>query len=1160
MKKTLIIFLSILLPLNLLADDSEIYFSGNPDPSQGVLMFSIDNSISLNGRVKCEDQYLLRCPTRRDVLSESVRNLVDDIKGVTVAFTGFHGGRYPKGAVVFPRARVGERYCDEVECDVVIRREVVKGDSDAVESSTGDVSISSKLMGGEGEHYVGIHFSNFQAPQSTLVNSGELSFELQPGNYSIDIQIQDSKSTDAIQETHRNISNRWNDEQPTLSFSGVAEQAEDKYFNVHNLIQNHLNRNDWCAGQALTVLVKINTGSIASFENNQSTPPRFEIKLDRSVAGTCPKTAYRSYGEDLVEKVFSDEVDNYIYHGSSRGTYTVDAALEAFFYLTGRSVEYGRFRSDFLANQTLNRISHTDSYVGGDLTRNAACDDAHLSNSACIPEKISGRAVYKAASIGQCSKVRAVVVTDGELYSGVYDFPSYIPGAASCTGSFGQRAACQLRALTTYMGSVDQFPRIPGDQFIPTDIIGLDIETTAMRQVAEAGGGNFYFAQSVAGLTAAFDSISNQLLIDDSNVAFNVQVNAYNQLTTDDNIYFALFQPALGSRWQGNIKKYQYKNNNIVGQNNALAVGINGYNVSAKDFWASGSASSSTLSGGATSNFTKDRKVFVDLDPSQPLNHASNSIKADNKNLTADLLGVSSRLREKQIDWILGKDTEDYDQDKDVEELHQTMGGIVHSNLVVANYGANIQNAKPILFSATSDGFLHAFNAVTGQEEYVFIPKELLPQVNTVRENQESDERPHGIDGQLTTWYSDLDGNGYFNKGDASDLYLLFGLRRSGETYYALDISTHGQPSLHWKFSPKESGLGYFGQSWSKPQVLNIKINNEDRSLVLVSGGYDPANDTVLTTEKSKGAGLALIDIKSGNVVWSAGGYGVGALSEFDQMKYSIPATPRVLDLNSDGFIDRFYVGDLGGQLWRFDIHNGQTVGSLITGGVIAAVADPDTKHQRRRFFSTPDVSIEAGGQMINIAIGSGWASHPLDQDVNDKFYLIRDDISPKSASYTQVIESDLYDATSKIALSSNIGNVNLNKAKNNGWYLGFSNSGEKVVGESLTADGNVIFGTYIPSVDAENACSSVALGSAKTYLVSTSFANPIYDINDDNIVDLSDRFQQLQSSLLPSQPQLLLPGKGEPQLYLGTEKIFDDIEFSPNAVNRTFHSDSFGN
>ena len=72
-------------------------------------------------------------------------------------------------------------------------------------------------------------------------------------------------------------------------------------------------------------------------------------------------------------------------------------------------------------------------------------------------------------------------------------------------------------------------------------------------------------------------------------------------------------------------------------------------------------------------------------------------------------------------------------------------------------------------------------------------------------------------------------------------------------------------------------------------------------------------------------------------------------------MNFSIPASPTAVDLNNDGYIDRVYIGDVGGQLWKFDVAptGGATFsGSLVnnwTGKRLFAAASSQTNPPARR-------------------------------------------------------------------------------------------------------------------------------------------------------------------------------------------------------------------
>ncbi len=101
-------------------------------------------------------------------------------------------------------------------------------------------------------------------------------------------------------------------------------------------------------------------------------------------------------------------------------------------------------------------------------------------------------------------------------------------------------------------------------------------------------------------------------------------------------------------------------------------------------------------------------------------------------------------------------------------------------------------------------------------------------------------------------------------------------------------------------------------------------------------------------------------------------------------MDYSIPAEVKVIDFDGDGFADRMYAADMGGQVWRFDVFNGQSAANLVNGGVIAqlgaapsatpAVADT------RRFYYSPDVALVSTKDyhFVHVGIGSGHRAHPL--------------------------------------------------------------------------------------------------------------------------------------------------------------------------------------
>ena len=199
------------------------------------------------------------------------------------------------------------------------------------------------------------------------------------------------------------------------------------------------------------------------------------------------------------------------------------------------------------------------------------------------------------------------------------------------------------------------------------------------------------------------------------------------------------------------------------------------------------------------------------------------------------------------------------------------------------------------------------------------------------------------------------DGDGVIAPDEGERAYLFFGMRRGGSSYYALDVSRPDSPQVLWRLD--HTGLPGLGQSWSTPVPTRMRIQGAGqnaRSLVLVfGGGYDPSQDKLEGSTDPQGNALFIIDALNGNLLWRAGP--VGPDFNAEDMRYSIPADVRVIDLDIDGFADRLYAADMGGQIWRFDVFNGRPPASLISGGVIArlggAPAAAPAAAETRRFY-----------------------------------------------------------------------------------------------------------------------------------------------------------------------------------------------------------------
>ncbi|MFT6639575.1 MAG: type IV pilus assembly protein PilY1 [Patiriisocius sp.] len=107
------------------------------------------------------------------------------------------------------------------------------------------------------------------------------------------------------------------------------------------------------------------------------------------------------------------------------------------------------------------------------------------------------------------------------------------------------------------------------------------------------------------------------------------------------------------------------------------------------------------------------------------------------------------------------------------------------------------------------------------------------------------------------------------------------------------------------------------------------------------------------------GNAIYIVNAQTGELIWKAD------RNKFSDMDYSITSDVRVLDIDADGLTDRLYVGDMGGQVWRFDINSGHEAGeTLVYGGVMAKLGGQDngvdTIAGARRSDSTHVYAVDA--------------------------------------------------------------------------------------------------------------------------------------------------------------------------------------------------------
>ncbi len=440
------------------------------------------------------------------------------------------------------------------------------------------------------------------------------------------------------------------------------------------------------------------------------------------------------------------------------------------------------------------------------------------------------------------------------------------------------------------------------------------------------------------------------------------------------------------------------------------------------------------------------------------------------------------------------------------------------------------------------------YNRGTGREEFGFMAWPARQQIKSLPTSTTSklylmDGSPQAADVWLYPTATSTTGTA--TNWNEWRTVLIGGMRQGGRSLYALDVTNppdtanpsgvSGGPSYPgylWEFPCEStntlctgSGLpsgrsyaNYMGQSWSEPVVTKVKVRIDctdtttttcpryDRWVAIFGAGYDenadpnkPWSATPSATQYDssnssstirEGRALFMVDIKSGNVL-AMQRYDNSTSNGNPEMKYAFTATPSVFDLDFDGYADVVYAADLGGNVWKWLIHdavldqiNGST-GTILhnatgdnwpffkifTAGS-CGTAEGCTVPHYRSFFYPPTGAMVDG--TVWLALGSGErnnlpyiGTHAAEKN---RYYVFedKDPFEHELAAVTTGSRfTDVSPATDFVNASSLTGSCNPPPSPAIGFYLE-GEQGEKFVTDSTIFFGVVLTSSYKPTTSTD--------------------------------------------------------------------------------------------
>ncbi|MZR61361.1 PilC/PilY family type IV pilus protein [Alcanivorax sp. DP30] len=726
----------------------------------------------------------------------------------------------------------------------------------------------------------------------------------------------------------------------------------------------------------------------------------------------------------------------------------------------------------------------------------------------------NGRYVSPINSANECETNHLVIFTDGEPNGS--SWPSLCNGAKNSYD-------CQERI------SDDLY----NDDNIVTYNVGLHMgdNLSNMQAVSTDGADGTYTASDAESLAGAFLEIFD--LIDKrsrSIAAPGVAINQMNRFQHLDQLYYSIFEPSAGSYWEGNLKRYKLEDGVIKGQdgNNAVDPDTGYFKEFSHSYWSENIDGDDAKLGGAREEVAS-RTLFY-------TNSAGNTSKLDwdDPSLSKEDVGLDGNAPDENFDALM-------------DELKTMWGDPLHSVPLMVNYGGNSDNN--VVFVSNNGGMLHAIDTTNGEEKFVFMPYEFISKANQYTIERQglkngNERQTYGLDGSWVAWRRPGD----TAEAAPADVFLYGGMRRGGRDYYALDVGNLNSPSLKWKISGGSGDFDDLGQTWSTPTLTQIPVGDDVLPVLVFGGGYDPSGHDRKQGDSrnngdSMGNAIYIVNAETGDLVWSASDS--GADTNNSNMKWSVPGSISVVDKEFDGVADFLYFGDLGGQLFRVDID--QSGDKDMKVHRLASLSGSGASGNRR-FYEAPAVAYlnDGGTKTLFVAASSGYRSHPLDENVTDGIFVVKDKtaLAGNGAAPKDVSLGDMT-------------NVSSGKPEDDamGWYY-FLEKGEKSLASPVIFKNVLRFTTYEPKQEAEedNAC-AVTYGQAYLHTVSLDTAEAV-PINNDGTVP-TDRREQLEQSTPPPTPVLVTDGEGNVNVVVGTEVIgAEDLGYDHLRKRRWYQMD----
>jgi len=354
-----------------------------------------------------------------------------------------------------------------------------------------------------------------------------------------------------------------------------------------------------------------------------------------------------------------------------------------------------------------------------------------------------------------------------------------------------------------------------------------------------------------------------------------------------------------------------------------------------------------------------------------------------------------------------------------------------------------VVNAEPVnsradgvVYLASGEGMLHAFDTATGAELWAYHPSDTLASAGAAVQRG-------------WVYRTQLDATPTLAQTDTSTKLLVGGLGAAGRSYYALDVSnprpanaTAAAAQFKWIFptTTDTTNRNLMGYTVGRPVIAKTAA---DGNVVLLTSGYDngvsigDGKGRVWMVNATTGAVIKTFRTTQGAAGAEAGLAHVSAMKE------------------ADGSVRYAYGGDLLGNVWKFDLakagagpHDADLVATLY-----------DSAGNRQPVTAAPELVMMAGKRIILVGTGRLLDLTDFGSTRTQSFYAIADGATLANARIGLTTRTYSRAADDGTAASTPLTGASFDWASGRGWYFDLP-AGEQANTLPVITYGSVAFVT----------------------------------------------------------------------------------------------------